>query len=123
MKKLFFAWPLVTVMILTGSLQAVAGQWRVPVGVAYISGAKDVFDKLEDNVRAEYSGVESSEGIPVGLTVQPYYEFDNGMGIGFGFGPFTFVTGDVDYYSLPVNICLRYAFRGRLHQPLHASRA
>jgi hypothetical protein len=113
MKKLFLMWLLVAFMILTGSFQAAAGQWRIPVGVAYVSGANDVFDQLEDNVRAEYSGVESTEGIPVGLTIQPYYEFESGMGIGFGFGPFTFVTGDVDYFSLPVNVCLRYAFLPR----------
>ena len=116
MKKLFLMGSVGACMILTGSFQAVAGQWRAPMGVAYVSGANDVFDQLEDNVRAEYSGVESTEGIPVGLTVQPYYEFDNGMGI--GFGPFTFVTGDVDYFSLPVNVACATPFclRPRRHR-------
>jgi outer membrane protein W len=97
-------------MILAISCPAAAGQWRIPLGVAYVSGATEVFDQLEDNVRAEYSDVESAEGLPVGLTVQPYYEFDSGLGIGFGFGPFTYVFGDVDYFSVPANVCLRFAF-------------
>jgi hypothetical protein len=110
MKKLFLSLTLVAFMILTGSFPAAAGEWRIPFGVAYVNGASEVFDQLEDNVRAEYSGVESTEGLPVGLTLQPYYEFDSGLGLGFGFGPSTFVFGDVDYFSVPANVSLRYAF-------------
>ena len=110
MRKLFLSLTLIAFMILAGSFTAAAGEWRIPFGVAYVNGASEVFDQLEDNVRAEYSGVESTEGIPVGLTLQPYYEFDSGLGLGFGFGPFTYVFGDVDYFSVPVNVCLRYAF-------------
>lgn len=110
MDKLLLRWFLVAFMILVGSSPVAAGEWRVPFGVAYVSGATEVFDQLEDNVGAEYSYVESVEGLPIGLTVQPYYEFDNGVGLGFGFGPFAYVFGDVDFFSLPVNVCLRYAF-------------
>jgi hypothetical protein len=110
MVKLMLRFALIAIMILAVSYPSAASEWRVPLGVAYVSGATEVFDQLEDNVRAEYSDVESAEGLPVGLTVQPYYEFDNGVGLGFGFGPFTFVFGDVDYFSVPVNVCMRYAF-------------
>lgn len=31
------------------------------------------------------------------------------MGIGFGLGPIMSIYGDVDFFNLPVNLCLRYA--------------
>jgi hypothetical protein len=110
MNRLVLRFVLIAIMIPAVSYPAAAGEWRIPFGVAYVSGATEVFDQLEDNVRAEYSDVETAEGLPVGLTVQPYYEFDSGVGLGFGVGPFTYVFGDVDYFGAPVNVCLRYAF-------------
>ena len=110
MKKCCMLWTLVAFMILTGSSTAAAREWRIPFGVAYVSGATEVFDQLKDNVRTEYSYVESVDGLPFGLTIQPYYEFDNGVGLGFGFGPFIHVFGDVDYFGVPVNVSFRYAF-------------
>lgn len=91
---------------------AAAGEWRIPVGLSYVGGATEFLDQVEDNLEAE--GYTTDTFIwPVGLTVQPYYEFDFGMGVGFGVGPLVMLAGDADATLLPVNASLRYAFLPR----------
>jgi hypothetical protein len=95
--------------LLFSSIMAQAGDWRFPFGVSYINGVHDVEDQLEDNLRVSNYDVNTFESLPVGLSFQPYYEFDSGLGLGLGFGPFIYVFGDADYWDVPVNVCLRYA--------------
>ena len=40
-------------------------------------------------------------GFPVGLSLQPCYEFDSELGIGGGFGPMIRVFGDADFFDPP----------------------
>ncbi|MFA5073054.1 MAG: outer membrane beta-barrel protein [Nitrospirota bacterium] len=94
---------------------AYAGQWRFPVGVAYSTGFYKMTNVVEDNLHAMGYSVEKKSQWPVGLTFQPYYEFDNGLGIGGGFGPFMYLKAEspsesYSLYAMPVNLSLRYAF-------------
>lgn len=100
--------PIAIVFFMFNIGTATASEWRFPVGLAYTSGVKDVIDHFEDNLRATGFTTEKVAEVPIGVSFQPYYEFDSGMGIGFGFGPSTVITGDVDFFNLPVNFCLRY---------------
>ncbi|MEW6419128.1 MAG: outer membrane beta-barrel protein [Nitrospirota bacterium] len=56
--------------------------------------------------------VDTEFAWPVGLTFQPYVEFDNGLGVGMGLGPMMIVATnqDADFFNLPVNLNLRYSF-------------
>jgi hypothetical protein len=47
---------------------------------------------------------------PIGVTVNPYYEFGNGFAAGMEIGPGIIGSGDADFYVLPVGIEGRYTF-------------
>ena len=87
---------------------AYAGDWRFPVGLSYISGVNDVSDLYEDNLDELGYITDSVDAIPVGVSFRPYYEFDNGLGIGMDFGPSMLIIGDVDFFNFPVNATCRY---------------
>ena len=108
--KRILVWSVALLTVLAfGKGSGRCNEWRIPVGISYISGVGDITDQYEDNLRADGYLTDSVEGLPVGISVQPYYEFDSGLGIGFGLGPAMLIFGDVDFFNLPVNFCLRYA--------------
>jgi hypothetical protein len=113
-KKMMKMWKLVCTLILgfilVGSFSATAGEWRVPLGLTFVSGAGEIVDQMEENMEAEGYIVDSAQGLPMGISLQPYYEFDSGLGIGGGIGPFMLGFGDIDFSIIPVNLSLRYAF-------------
>ncbi len=86
---------------------ATAKEWRFPVGLTFVSGFSDIVDRIEDNM----GFVETVDYLPIGLTFQPYLQFDNGFGVGIGFGPMMWITGDADLFNLPVNVNGRYTFK------------
>ena len=111
MKKraLFVCIQLVMVILfVTGS--AKAADWRFPVGLTYISGFEDVVDTYKDNLEAEGYVVSESDYLPVGLSLHPYVQFDNGFRIGAGMGPFMLIIGDASHYDIPVNLNGGYTF-------------
>lgn len=87
---------------------ASAARWRFPVGVSYIGGFEDVIDVLEDNLEAEGFITDSTDSVPVGIAVSPYLQLDSGFAIGGTLGPFMIVTGDVDFFNLPLGVDVRY---------------
>lgn len=109
MKRILLSSVVFSVILVFGLGSVPANEWRIPVGLSYISGMGDILDQYEDNLQADGYITESVDGIPVGVSFQPYYEFDSGLGIGIGFGPVMMIYGDVDFLNLPVNACLRYA--------------
>jgi len=87
-----------------------AVDWRFPVGVAYASGFHEVMDAMDVNFHPDNDWI-----CPVGLSFQPYAEFDFGLGIGASLGPnglYFFDDGlDIDVsYTLPLGLDLRYTF-------------
>jgi hypothetical protein len=97
---------------------ASAGEFRFPVGVSGASGFYNILDKMDENWHFEDKFV-----FPVGLSFNPYYEFDFGLGIGASMGPtgfyfveehrygYSYYSEDVKFsYVIPVGLDLRYTF-------------
>lgn len=97
-------------VILFASSYAKAADWRFPVGITYVSGFGDLVDIYEDNLEAEGYFVYSVDYWPVGISFHPYVQFDNGFGVGAGIGPIMFITGDTDFFDIPINLDVRYTF-------------
>jgi len=124
-------------VLLGVSLQpaARAGDFYFPIGVGISSGHVDVFDRIEDSYRAAGFRITHSTLVPVGLSYNPYYEFDFGLGVGLSLGPTAFfdvheqnfggpgggrMGNDNDKFSyiVPVGADVRYAiFRDRVISP------
>lgn len=85
-----------------------AGNFRFPVGLAYVSGYNDIKNRYENNLDAEGYLAVSTGGVPIGMMFQPYYQFDSGLGVGVGLGPLMVIMGDRDFYDLPVAVDARY---------------
>jgi len=100
------------VVLLFASGSSNAAEWRFPLGLTYMSGFKDVVDLYKNNMEARGYYVDTSWAVPVGLTFQPYVQFENGLGIGAGVGPFMFITttAGYDFYAVPVNVNARFTF-------------
>ncbi len=102
----------------------VAGSFHFPVGLTYANGAYDVLDKVKESLENEGFDVDDSYVIPVGLTLNPYYEWDSGIGVGLSVGPTMFLASerntwggggwddsDVDLsFAIPVGGFVRYTF-------------
>jgi hypothetical protein len=88
-----------------------AAEWRFPIGLSFISGLTEISDLRYNNMEA--LGYATTEWFdwPLGFTLQPYYEFDNGLGIGTGIGPGIFaLEGEFSFTNIPVGLDLRYIF-------------
>jgi hypothetical protein len=114
-KSVYFC--LAMFMLFLVNYPASAAEWRFPLGFTYASGISDVKDLFEDNLKAKGYIVDTGFDWPVGLSFQPYMQFENGIGVGFGFGPMMFIIVDSSYgsdddtfFNLPINLDLRYTF-------------
>jgi len=96
-------------------LPAKAAELRLPLGLSYVTSLNEVTDLRADNLEAKgYTNVDRFNW-PLGFTFQPYYEFDNGLGAGMGFGPAIFSSqGKYSFTNVPVGIDVRYIF---FHSP------
>ncbi len=103
-------------ILCTMAVSAEAGEWRFPFGPTYVSGFSDVAELFKDNLRYKGYSVESSGGVPMGLSFHPYYQWASGLGMGLGFGPAMAIMVDSsssDSYDLvlvPISLDVRYAF-------------
>jgi outer membrane protein W len=104
-------------MLLAGSLfltmftvqSAQAAGWRFPVGLTYVSNFDKISDIYIDNLQWLGYTTSSSDAVPVGLTFQPYYQFDNGLAVGGGIGPLMAVIAQsYNFYDVPVTLDVRY---------------
>lgn len=97
----------ILVLVVGISTQAKA-EWRFPVGLTGVTGYGDVVDLYEDNLEAQGYITEESWNVPVGISFQPYYEFNSGFRIGTGFGPMSYLVtsgtdDDVYFFNAPIN--------------------
>jgi len=97
-------------MFLTGS--AMAGGMRWPIGISYVNGFEDLTDQYEDNIKADGNWVlkDDISPWPVGISFQPYYQWDDGLRVGVGVGPIMMIMGDVDHFQLPFSVTAGYTF-------------
>lgn len=96
---------------------AMAG-FRFRLAFTYVDGLQDLADAYENNIEIEESGAFTYVDVdtmvwPVGISLLPYYQWDNGMLLGVGVGPFIygqFEGWDDDYthWQVPVNLNIGY---------------
>ena len=124
-KRSFFCIYVIALFVFAGSV-AGAADWRFPLGLTYLGGINDIKDLYDDNVKAKYTALEDENfgfAVPVGISFNPYVEFENGMGVGVGIGPVGYMlyhvetsTGsktdeeDFTFTNVPVSLDFRYAF-------------
>jgi outer membrane protein W len=75
------------------------------LGLSYISGFPEVKDFYVDNFN-----IEDTTMIPVGLFYTFTTNFDIGMRIDAGIGPFAYIGGDIEYYDVPLRLQGGYTF-------------
>ncbi len=92
------------------------GKMHFPVGLTYVSGIYDVDDAFKKDYTSRGYGYDSFVW-PVGLSFQPYWEFNNGLGIGASIGPVDVgavsgsgATEDTFFAIIPIGLDLRYTF-------------
>jgi hypothetical protein len=85
---------------------AKTGQWRIPVGLSYMSGLGDMVDYYKDRLHA------TGNMIPVGLSLAPHYEFAHGSRLGVDLGPaaILLVNSDVKYWDVPLALSYGFTF-------------
>lgn len=114
---LVFAWVIVACLV----DRAVAGDFRVRLQLSYVSGLEDLADQYEDNIEVAESEVFDIVDVdtfvwPVGISLFPYYQWDNGLMVGAGIGPFMYliaegyVEDDYDHWQVPLSACVGYVF-------------
>lgn len=107
--------------------------FRFRVNISYLSGVQDLFDQFKDNIRTDVfdnTGVLLDEdefdtlgGWPVGISLSPYYQWDNGLMLGAQVGPGMFLYGRVEtfgfaadydqtytHWQVPLNVTIGYNF-------------
>jgi hypothetical protein len=75
-----------------------AGQFFFPVGLSYSYGSQQATDKLADFYSNDGFSVDKTS-VPIGLSFNPFYEWDNGLGVGLSLGPTAFLVVDEDINS------------------------
>ena len=95
----------VVVMGMAGPARS--ADWRFPVGLSYISGIHKVVDLYEENYQAEGYATDVDKGLSVGVSFSPYVQFDSGWAVGGLLGPVEFISGDADFFDLPVGLDVR----------------
>lgn len=98
-------------MCLVGANAAQAAEsWRFGVGVAYVSGIRDVADHYEDNLRKAGFDADVNLRLPIGIGAMATYLWRNDMRADIGLGPMFSISGDVKHFELPVSATLGYSF-------------
>ena len=95
---------------------AQAGEFHFSAGLTYVQGVNKVYDALKSLYTADESyTVGDSVVIPVGISLNPYYEFGSGVAVGLDLGPASMIG--IDYgssvdisYIVPVGADVRYTF-------------
>jgi len=86
-----------------------ANDWRFPIHLNYVTGLNKVFDLYKNNMENEGYTVISEFIMPIGVSFNPYYQFDFGLRVGGGLGPaFIVLIGENGYFALPLNINAGY---------------
>jgi hypothetical protein len=104
------------VLLLFPLSTASAGGFRFRLLLSYVDGVQDLADIYEDDIEASYSYVDVDTTVwPVGISLFPYYQWDNGLMLGAGIGPFIYLWADgwdKDYthWQLPTSFNVGYAF-------------
>ncbi|MBE9504006.1 MAG: outer membrane beta-barrel protein [Proteobacteria bacterium] len=108
--KVSLVYPLIMLSFVVIARPANAGEWRFPVGLGYAGGFDEIADIYENNLEKEGYLVEDSSSLPVGLSFNPYLQFDSGFRVGGGMGPMMLIMGDASHFGLPINLNVGFTF-------------
>ena len=75
------------------------------VGLSYITGFPDIKDFYTETFR-----VEESAMLPVGISYSFTTNFQSGLRIDAGIGPLSIITGDLEYFDVPLRLQGGYTF-------------
>ena len=103
--SLFAAGMCFMVMMVMTPLTSRATTYDHAVGLSYVSGFSDVVDFYD-----EIPFMDVSSEVPVGLFYNFTVNYSSGMRVDAGVGPFSFISGDVDYYDVPIRLTAGYTF-------------
>lgn len=104
MRRRIFTICLLSVLALGVNANPVsAGNFHHAIGLAYTSGAQDVFDFYD-----EVPWLDVDRFSPVGLFYRLAIEYDSGVRTDIGIGPLAFAIGDVDYHDVPLTATIGY---------------
>jgi hypothetical protein len=85
-----------------------ADEWTVGPGIAYVSNINHVLDIYKDNVKAQGKTVDVSKALPIGICFDADRQFDTGLRVGVGVGPYFRLNGDVKHFELPISGSVGY---------------
>ncbi len=91
-----------------------AGEMRYQINLSYVDGLNELGDVIEDSWEQEqlddgFAFADADiEVWPVGVSLNPYYQWDSGFRVGPGIGPIVLVYGDVDHFELPISLRVGY---------------
>lgn len=89
--------------------KAQASDWRFPIHLNYVGGLSEVFDLYKNNMEHEGYDIVAEFVLPVGVSFNPYLQFDSGLRVGGGLGPaFVVLIEENGYFALPLNINAGY---------------
>lgn len=87
-----------------------ADEFAVGIGVAYVKGLDNVFDRYKKNAEASGQTVDLDKPIPLGISFDVHYEQNTGLRVGGGVGPFLRMRGAKSHLEVPVNVTVGYTF-------------
>ena len=116
MSKMGLAVLVLMVLAAFSASPALADGMRFRLHFSYVSGLQDLADAYEDAIEAvePFTDVDSTV-FPVGISLFPYYQWDSGLFLGAGIGPFIYLwaEGDDDdftHWQIPVSFNVGYVF-------------
>lgn len=96
--------------LLLSATNAYANQWHAGPGIAFVGNIDKVIDVYEQNLANEGKTVDVSKSLPVGVSFDVHYQYDRGLRIGFGLGPFFRLSGSTTHTEFPINGTVGYTF-------------
>jgi hypothetical protein len=100
----------VIVLSVFPTANARADDWHGGPGIAYVSKIDDVLDIYKDNLKNQGKSVDISKALPIGIGFDLYYQWDTGLRVGAGVGPYFRLSGDAKHFELPINGTVGYSF-------------
>lgn len=85
------------------------GSLRMAAGYAFLNRVDDIKDSYKHVLRATGKDRDIYNA-SLGLTFQPYYQFNNGLRAGAGVGPFILLIGDARHFQVPLQAFVGYSF-------------
>jgi len=96
---------IIAFLLMLSAGKIMSSDWRFPVNLTYSGGVTNVFDTYKEILESKNYSVSEEMIIPIGVSFQPYVQFDNVLRIGGGIGPLMLVLiSDYTYFGIPLKV-------------------